>query len=158
MLTSKIRVAPVAPIEFDLSGAQPEFVGLKDKDGIPKILPIDQFSGQSFMQNECGWIKNDIQAYEDTQNDSVARAILQRCPVFTQDKPDNLSIDERLSEVIPSNISSPAEFVSISKHIASVRYNREQERAKLVAEAAAKLRDASRQPKKVDVVQEPKNE
>lgn len=158
MLTSKIRINPVSSIEFDFTGDKVSFKGELNKDGSPKLLPIDQFSGQPFMENECGWIKNDIQAYEDSQNDSVARAILQRCPVFTQDKPDNMSVDERLSEVIPSNISSPAEFVRISKHIASVRYQRAVEREKLPAEAAAKMSKVKSQPKKVDVVQDSKPE
>lgn len=120
-----------------------------DADRNVKRLPIDPFAGLSFMINEQGWLKNDIQAYEDTQNIGVARAILQRCPVFASDKPDNLSLDERLSQIIPSNCSSPSEFVRVSKHIAAEQYARRVAQEKALAEAQkAKINS----PKKVDVI------
>lgn len=123
-----------------------------NKDEQVKTLPIDPFAGLPFMLNEQGWLKNDIQAYEDTQNIGVARAILQRCPVLAGDKPDNLSLDERLSQIIPANCSSPSEFVRVSKHIASEQYARRvaQEKAALAAQQAA----LKSQPKKAEVKQE----
>lgn len=123
----------------------------KNKDEQVKTLPIDPFAGLPFMINEQGWLKNDIQAYEDTQNIGVARAILQRCPVLAGDKPDNLTLDERLSQIIPANCSSPSEFVRVSKHIAAEQYSRRvaQEKAAMAAQQAA----MKSQPKKGEVKQ-----
>ena len=151
MKTSKIRVICAAFV-----GWQPGKDGFVSvlplsQDDQVKRLPIDPFAGLSFMINEQGWLKNDIQAYEDTHNVSVARAILQRCPVFAADKPDNLSLDERLSQIIPANCSSPSEFVRVSKHIAQEQYARRvaQEKAAAAAQVAFK-----KEPVKKEVKQE----
>lgn len=98
-----------------------------NSDGTVKQLPIDQFAGQPFMLNENGWIKNDIQAYEEAQSDSVARKILSRINVSQMDtKEDGLSLDDRLAEIIPSNYSSPAEFMRISRRLGELNYARQQ--------------------------------
>lgn len=134
MKTSKLRLVCCPPIGW-IFGKDGFVSSLPiDADVKVKRLPIDPFAGLSFMINEQGWLKNDIQAYEDTQNISVARAILQRCPVLSGDKPDNLSLDERLSQIIPCNCSSPSEFVRVSKHIASEQYARRVAQEKALAE------------------------
>lgn len=142
MITSKIRRIPVTPIGFLFVDGGVKDVRPVNKDGSIKILPIDQFPAQKFMQNVDGWVMNDIQAYENTQNESVARAILQRCPIIADDSTnDGLTWQERLQEVVPANFSSPSEFVAISKKIANIRYNRMIERveaARVAAEAEAK--------------------
>ena len=142
MLQSKIRRIPVTPIGFLFTDGGIKDVRPVNSDGSVKILPIDQFPAQKFMQNEDGWVMNDIQAYESTQNESVARAILQRCPIIAEDRQsDGLTWQERLQEIVPANFSSPSEFVAISKKIANIRYNRaiqRQEAARVAAEAEAK--------------------
>lgn len=149
MKTSKLRVKPASLMNW-LIGKDSLISTLPlSQDEKVKTLPIDPFAGLSFMINEQGWLKNDIQAYEDTHNVSVARAILQRCPVFTADKPDNLSLDERLSQIIPANCSSPSEFVRVSKHIAQEQYARRvaQEKAAAAAQQAFKKQPVQKEVK-----------
>ena len=43
---------------------------------VPKPLPVDQFAGQKFMLNSCGFPMNDILAFESVQSDQLARAVL----------------------------------------------------------------------------------
>lgn len=153
---SKFRVKSVSPIPFLLINENVIDTRLKTEENNLVVLPVDQFSGQPFMKNENGFIMNDIQAFNETQSDGIARAILARTPVFKKDtSEDGLSVDQRLDEIIPSNCCSPAEFSRISKHIATQRYQRElarQEAAIAAQQAALKPK-----PKKVDVVK-PKDE
>ena len=149
---SKYRVKSVSPIQFLVINENVFDTRLKTEENNLVVLPVDQFSGQPFMKNENGFIMNDIQAFNETQSDGIARAILARTPVFKKDtSEDGLSVDQRLDEIIPSNCCSPAEFSRISKHIATQRYQREQERqAAILAAQQAALKS---KPKKVDVAQ-----
>lgn len=153
---SKFRVKSVSPIPFLVINENVIDTRLKTEENNLVVLPVDQFSGQPFMKNENGFIMNDIQAFNETQSDGIARAILARTPVFKKDtSEDGLSVDQRLDEIIPSNCCSPAEFSRITKHIATQRYQRElarQEAAIAAQQAALKPK-----PKRVDVVQ-PKDE
>lgn len=149
---SKFRNTSVLPLGFVKSGDTVHQVYPTNKDGEPIVLNIDQFSGQSFMKNENGFIMNDIQAFNETRSDGIARAILSRCPVFKSDtREDGLSVEERLSEIIPENACSPAEFLSVSKRIATIRYNREQAKLEQLRAAQEVQLRKLRQPKKVDV-------
>ena len=149
---SKFRVKSVSPIPFLVINENVIDTRLKTEENNLVVLPVDQFSGQPFMKNENGFIMNDIQAFNETQSDGIARAILARTPVFKKDTvEDGLSVDQRIDEIIPSNCCSPAEFSRISKHIATQRYQRElarQEAAIAAQQAALKPK-----PKQVDVVQ-----
>ena len=149
---SKYRIKSVSPIPFLVINENVIDTRLKTEENNLVVLPVDQFSGQPFMKNENGFIMNDIQAFNETQSDGIARAILARTPVFKKDTlEDGLSVDQRLDEIIPSNCCSPAEFSRISKHIATQRYQRElarQEAAIAAQQAALKPK-----PKQVDVVQ-----
>ena len=149
---SKYRVKSVSPIPFLVINEYVIDTRLKTEENNLVVLPVDQFSGQPFMKNENGFIMNDIQAFNETQSDGIARAILARTPVFKKDiSEDGLSVDQRLDEIIPSNCCSPAEFSRISKHIATQRYQRVQDRQ---AAILAAQKDALKsKPKKVDVVQ-----
>ena len=49
----------------------------RSEHGDPVLLPIDQFSGKSFMLNPCGFPMNDIMAFESVQSDQLARSVLQ---------------------------------------------------------------------------------
>lgn len=147
---SKFRSKSVSPIPFLVIGESVIDTRLKTEENNLVVLPVDQFSGQPFMKNSNGFIMNDIQAFNETQSDGIARAILSRTPVFKKDTTeDGLSVDQRLNEIIPSNCCSPAEFARISKHIATQRYEREQARqAAVLAQQQAALK---KQPKKTDV-------
>lgn len=153
---SKFRVKCVSPIHFQVINESVIDTRLKTEENNLVVLPVDQFSGQPFMKNENGFIMNDIQAFNETQSDGIARAILSRCPVFKKDTvEDGLSVEERLDDIIPSNCCSPAEFARISKKIATQRYQRALARQEA---AIADQKDALRnKPKKVDVVK-PKEE
>lgn len=151
---SKFRVSPVLPLGFIKSGDTVHQLYQTNEDGVRVVLNIDQFSGQSFMKNENGFIMNDIQAFNETRSDGIARTILSRCPVFQSDTiDDGLSVEERLSEIIPENACSPAEFLAVSKRIATIRYYREQSRLEEARARAAQQRKPT--PKKVDVVTDP---
>lgn len=153
---SKFRIKSVSPIPFLVINENVIDTRLKTEENNLVVLPVDQFSGQPFMKNENGFIMNDIQAFNETQSDGIARAILARTPVFKKDTvEDGLSVDQRIDEIIPSNCCSPAEFSRISKHIATQRYQREQARqAAILASQQAVMK---KQPKKVNV-EKPKNE
>ena len=153
---SKFRIKSVSPIPFLVINENVIDTRLKTEENNLVVLPVDQFSGQPFMKNENGFIMNDIQAFNETQSDGIARAILARTPVFKKDTvEDGLSVDQRIDEIIPSNCCSPAEFSRISKHIATQRYQREQARqAAILASQQAAMK---KQPKKVNV-EKPKNE
>ena len=159
MLTSKIRISPSVPVGYKLNSDN-SLVDVRpiNKDGSLKVLPIDLFPSQPFMHNEEGWIMNDIAAYERAQNDSLARAILQRCPVLADSsRDDGLTVDERLKEIIPANASSPSEFVAVSKHIASVRYSRQVAKEKEIAARVVKQRQAAEKNPKIDDIQPDKD-
>lgn len=85
---------------------------------MPLVLPIDQFSGRPFNLNPQGFPMNDIMAYEHAQSDSYAESVLRRINVLHPDSVDqNLSPDEMFEQIVPSNWSSPAEYVRASKMV-----------------------------------------
>lgn len=94
-------------------------------DGTAKVVNVDQFSGQPFMENENGFICNDIMQFEQAQSDSVARAVLSRCQVLKSPSlPADMSLEQAFKQVVPANWSSPAEFVRANLQNA---YNQAQE-------------------------------
>ena len=88
MRTHKIRLIPASSIGVILvtdgtkkNGKEAEnivFTSCTDEKGLLQPLNIDQFSGKRFMLNENGFPMNDIEAFESSQSDSVAQAVLQR--------------------------------------------------------------------------------
>lgn len=149
---SKFRVKCVSPIHFQVINEIVIDTRLKTEENNLVVLPVDQFSGQPFMKNENGFVMNDIQAFNETQSDGIARAILSRCPVFKKDTAeDGLSVEERLDDIIPSNCCSPAEFSRISRKIATQQYQRAQ--ARQAAALAAQQAALKKEPKKVNVEQ-----
>lgn len=122
----------------------------KRETGAVNELPVDQFSGKRFFRNECGWPMNDIMAYEESQNDTIAQAVLRRINVMPQNVGDQCeTLQERFDTIVPSNWSSPAEYVGISKRLAS--YQLQKIRAKAEAARAQVEAAAKKAPKKVDV-------
>ena len=159
MLKSKIRKSVNLPIGFVVF--DDGHVGdnrVKNDDGSLKLLAIDQFPSMPFMQNEDGWVMNDIAAYERAQNDSLARSILQRVPVLADSsKVDGLSVNERLKEIIPASASSPAEFIQVSKYIAKVRYDRELSRQRIIQEVIDRNKPAVEKNPTIDDIQPDKD-
>ena len=98
-------------------------------------VSIDQLPSQSFMTNENGFIANDIFLFENAQSDSVARAALSRLEVMNP-KCEFMDMQpyEILEHVVPSNFSSPAEFVRVQQGFAKYFY--EKQAAIAVAKAA----------------------
>lgn len=119
-------------------------------DGSPNVLPIDQFSGKSFLLNECGFPTNDIMAYEEAQNDALARTVLSRLNMQAQNRGDGLSLQQRFDRICPANWSSPAEYVRMSKRLAEMQYADGVAAERAVAERAAA--EQKQQPVKSNVV------
>lgn len=106
----------------------------KKADGSFNHLDIDPLPGK--LRNECGFVMNDIMAFETVQSDSMARTIIQNMKVR---KGDGVPIDEVFKDdkgtltddakalfdsIIPSNWSSPAEYVRAQKQLAKVSFER----------------------------------
>lgn len=116
------------------------------EDGTPKVVNIDQFSGQPFMENANGFIMNDIMAFEEAQSDSVARAIIQRTQMIKTDSlPQDMSIRDCFDRVIPHNLSSPAELVRYEQTAAKILYEK-QVAAKKLADQNEKVIDFTETP------------
>ena len=119
------------------------FIYQRRKDGSVKELDVDQFSGQPFMQNSNGFICNDIMMFEQSQSDSVARAVLERMKVLHPESyPQEMNIDEMMSCAMPANYGSPAEFVSSQKMMSENFYRLNQkalEKKQLADRKAAEI-------------------
>lgn len=153
MRTHKIRLNPVPSIGVVLvvDGSKKNnkaserlvFTSCTDEKGLLQPLSIDQFSGKRFMLNDNGFPMNDIEAFETSQSDSVARAVLQRIhEIHPESIPQNLTPDQMFSRVMPANWSSPAEFVRASKMFAE-RFFNETSQARAAQVAAAKAAAAA---------------
>lgn len=95
-----------------------------DEEGNSLLLPIDQFSSQPFMLNDNGFITNDIMMFEEAQSESLARTILSRVPILhPQNAPDDADPNKLLRDMLPSNLSSPAEYMKYQKFVAQNWYN-----------------------------------
>ena len=159
MRTHKIRLTPVSSIGVSLvvDGAKKNqkaserlvYTSCTDDKGLLQPLAIDQFSGKRFMLNENGFPMSDIEAFETSQSDSVARAVLQRIKqIHPESISQNLTPEQMFSRVVPANWSSPAEFVRASKKFAECCYN---EAAQVrAAQAAAQAAAQSATAKKPD--------
>lgn len=164
MRTHKIRLTPAPSIGVALvvDGSKKNkdvserlvFTSCTDEKGLLQRLAIDQFSGKRFMLNENGFPMSDIEAFETSQSDSVARAVLQRIKqIHPESIAQNLTPEQMFSRVVPANWSSPAEFVRASKKFAECCYNEAaQVRAAQAAAAAAKVAASKKpEPKFVNV-------
>lgn len=165
MRTHKIRLMPASSIGVALvtegtkkNGKSAEsivFTSCVDEKGLLQPLNIDQFSGKRFMLNENGFPMNDIEAFETSQSDSVAQAVLQRIKeIHPESIQQNLTPEQMFARVMPSNWSSPAEFVRASKMFAERFYN-ESAQMRAAQAAAAKAAAASKKPDPNTVKVEP---
>lgn len=101
-----------------------EHTMLTDEEGNTTLLPVDQFSGKSFMLNSNGFIMNDIMQFEEAQSDGVARAALARLQVLHPDSlPADMTVDDAMKQIVPANFSSPAEYMRLEKSFAEKFYN-----------------------------------
>ena len=108
-------------------------------------LPIDQFTGKSFMKNHCGFPMNDIMAFETVQSDQLARAVLNRTQILNFPKNQEMTLDEQFASIVPANWSSPAEYLRASEQFAKMAYAKQMDalRAKQASQAAQKKNDDS---------------
>lgn len=128
------------------------FTSCIDKEGRLQRLPIDQFSGKRFLLNANGFPMNDIEAFEQCQSDSVARAVLNRLNIVHSDNlPQNLTPQEMFDRIVPVNWSSPAEYIRASKMFAEKVYKQESAR-RCAAAAAAEVAAQAAADKKVNTV------
>lgn len=98
------------------------------------VVPIDQYLAQRFNRNSSGFIRSEVDAFEQAQNDSVAKTILNRIRII-RSQGDNRSEEEIFKTIVPNNYCSPAEFVRMSAKVAEVQYQRIQsEKAALEAQ------------------------
>ena len=129
MLKVNIRTECALPANLiaDSEGKVSEYREFCSDGKTLKKLNIDQFSSQPFMRNACGFVMNDIMAFESSQNESVARAILERCKIYKDGTPDvsETPIDVGFDEIMPRNYQSPAELVKYARRVGEARYNRE---------------------------------
>lgn len=165
MRTHKIRLTPAHSIGVALviEGSKSKkdaserlvFTSCVDEKGLLQPLNVDQFSGKTFMLNENGFPMNDIEAFETSQSDSVARAILQRIKeIHPESIQQNLSAEQMFSRVMPANWSSPAEFVRASKMFAERFYN-ESAQIRAAHAAAVKAKKVVSEPSKTSVKVDP---
>lgn len=106
---------------------QQVFAAQNDK-GFRDILNVDQFSGQPFMVNSCGFLMNDIMMFENAQSDSVARTVLQRIKNLAPQSMENedFSASDAFDRMCPANYGSPAEYLRYQERLAELDYNRVQ--------------------------------
>ena len=104
------------------------FNGQVDKRGIPLVLNVDQFSGKPFCLNAQGFPMNDIMMYEGAQSASFAETVLRRINVLHPDAIDqSLTPEQMFEQIVPSNWSSPAEFVRAAQIFAQKWYAHQKE-------------------------------
>lgn len=97
-----------------------------NSDGNYIGLAVDPLYSQHFMFNENGFPMNDIVMYETAQSETVANQILQRIQVL---HPENAaagqSLQDLMSQVIPANASTPAEFAKVQEKLATFWYDKQ---------------------------------
>lgn len=105
---------------------------------VPKPLSVDQFAGQKFMLNASGFPMNDILAFESVQSDQLARAVLARTQILNMPKNTEMPLEDQFAQIVPSNWSSPAEYVRACKKFGQYAYAKQMDalRAAQAAEAA----------------------
>ena len=89
---------------------------------VPKSLPVEQFAGQKFMLNASGFPMNDILAFESVQSDQLARAVLARTQILDMPKNTEMPLEDQFAQIVPSNWSSPAEYVRACKKFGEYAY------------------------------------
>lgn len=95
---------------------------LCDPVGNVLALNVDQFSGKRFLLNSSGFPMNDIMIYEQAQSDSIAKAALQRINVIGSNADDGLTLEQRFERIVPSNWSSPAEWLRACETFGRLQY------------------------------------
>ena len=120
----------------------------RDNNGNFVLLPVDQFSGKSFLRNACGFPMNDILAFETVQSDQLARAVIHRTQILDLPKNQEMSDADVFAQIVPANWSSPAEFVRASQKYAEYAYSKRME-AERVAAAQRQQQEDSKKPENV---------
>lgn len=115
-----------------------KFVAFSAIVPVGKDYPIDQYPVQEFNLNECGVPRNDIDAFELAQNDTVKQTILRRLEKIGKPNFDGRSTEEIMETIIPNGCQSPAEVARYSSRL--VRHYKD----KLDASAAVKAQQAEK--------------
>ena len=116
-------------------------------------IPVDQFTGKAFMRNRSGFPMNDIMAFETVQSDQLARAVLQRTQIVNFPQNQEMTLDEQFASIVPSNWSSPAEYLRASEQFAKMAYAKQMDA--LRAQQAAQANQQMNEPEKKVVTVEP---
>ena len=120
------KTSSLPPYVLDCGNGKFKDLTLLDSKGNSMICPVDEFSGQPFMRNENGFIMSDIQVFEESVSDSVARAALSRLQILHPDNaPVGTSVADLMRQVVPANFSTPAEYLKIQENFAKVWYSRQ---------------------------------
>lgn len=98
-------------------------IAAKNAAGDIDVLPVDQFSGKKFLLNASGWPMNDIMIFEQAQSDSVARAALARIKEIKSPAQRALTPQQMFDRIVPSNWSSPAEYLRASETFARLNFS-----------------------------------
>lgn len=81
---------------------------------------IDQFDGNDFCLNDCGFIRNDLsQLMRATSQAEYDMKLRQLVEVPSTSIPDNVSVTEALSYIMPRYTQSPAELSLFAESLAS---------------------------------------
>lgn len=96
---------------------------------------------------------NDIMAFETVQSDQLARAVLNRAQIVNFPKNQELTLDEQFASIVPSNWSSPAEYLRASEQFAKMAYQKQLNA--LRAQQAAQAAQEKNQPESKVVNVEP---
>lgn len=76
--------------------------------------PVDQFAAQEFNIGENGHVMSDIEVIMKTQSEDLRKVLLQRLDVHKV-KEDSRSDYEKLRDVVPRYIQTPAEVQQFIK-------------------------------------------
>lgn len=81
--------------------------------------PVDQFDGQDFNLNDCGFIRNDLSQLMRSQSQAEYDMKLKALTEFTSSSlPDNVSVTDAISFIMPRYTQSPSELSYFAESLA----------------------------------------
>lgn len=89
------------------------------KDGLVKVLPVDQFSCKDFNRNKFGWPKSDLTLLLEYTTNNVDldkfNAFASRIHMLKAEKPNNKTVEQLIHEWRPSWIQTVSEEQAFAK-------------------------------------------
>lgn len=108
--------------------------------------PVDQFDGQDFNFNDCGFIRNDISQLMRSQSQAEYDMKLKMLTEIPSSSiPDNVSVTDAISYIIPRYTQSPAELSYFAELLARKDINKMSE-----LRVKRALNDKAEQPANVE--------